>query len=234
VLFQVSTLAALLEGDYAGRTAYRAVMKRGDFGLGTFEALDGEMVAVDGVYYQIPADGIAVRVDPEVRTPFAAVTTFEADELLDPGDVPGCAELLDAISEVLPEGDLPVAIRVTGRFAKLQTRSVPAQSEPFPPLAEALADQVVFDLFDVDASLVGFWLPAVLADVNVAGFHFHAITADGTRGGHVLDCEPQRVQVELDFATTLEVQLGESFERRPSPADARPAREGERLRLVPW
>jgi hypothetical protein len=32
---------------------FEALARHGDFGLGTFDALDGEMIAIDGTFYQI-------------------------------------------------------------------------------------------------------------------------------------------------------------------------------------
>jgi len=50
-LFQTSTIDALLEGEYDGDISFAELEERGDFGLGTLEALDGEMIALDGGFY---------------------------------------------------------------------------------------------------------------------------------------------------------------------------------------
>ena len=59
VLFQASTVNALLEGVYDGEMTYEQLKRYGDFGLGTFNGLDGEMIGLEGKFYQIKADGIA-------------------------------------------------------------------------------------------------------------------------------------------------------------------------------
>src|ERR671914_2354086 len=76
-LFQTSTVDALLEGKYEGDVSFAELGDRGDFGLGTLVALDGEMIALDGSFYQVKADGRAYAVDGGTRTPFAVVTFFE-------------------------------------------------------------------------------------------------------------------------------------------------------------
>src|SRR4028118_424870 len=76
-LFQTSTIDALLHGEYDGDVDFEELGGRGDFGLGTLEALDGEMVALDGGFYQVKADGRAYEIEPRARTPFAVVTFFE-------------------------------------------------------------------------------------------------------------------------------------------------------------
>ena len=61
-IFQNSTINALLEGIYDGSMTYGELRRHGDFGLGTFNALDGEMIAFDGQYYQVKSDGVAYPV----------------------------------------------------------------------------------------------------------------------------------------------------------------------------
>ena len=48
VLFQASTIGALLEGAYDGDVSFAELAQHGDLGLGTLNALDGEMIAVSG------------------------------------------------------------------------------------------------------------------------------------------------------------------------------------------
>jgi len=75
-LFQVSTSGALVEGVYQGAISVAELMKHGDFGLGTFEDLDGEMVALNGQCYQARADGTVTIADQKAHVPFAVVTNF--------------------------------------------------------------------------------------------------------------------------------------------------------------
>src|SRR4051794_40607680 len=78
-VYQNSTIEALLDGNYDGEVTYAEVRKHGDFGLGTFDTLDGEMVAVDGVFYQVRSDGKAYAVTDQSKTPLAIVTYFRPD-----------------------------------------------------------------------------------------------------------------------------------------------------------
>ena len=45
VLYQTSLMSALLSGVYEGTTTIADLLKHGDFGLGTFNELDGELIA---------------------------------------------------------------------------------------------------------------------------------------------------------------------------------------------
>jgi acetolactate decarboxylase len=49
--------------------------------------------------------------------------------------------------------------------------------------------QQVFELRNVEGTLVGFRLPQFFKDLNVSGYHFHLITSDRKRGGHLIDGE---------------------------------------------
>ena len=75
-IFQVSVMSALLDGVYDGEMTIGEVLTHGDFGLGTFDALDGELLVLDGVAHQLRADGGVQLADPRIRTPFAVITTF--------------------------------------------------------------------------------------------------------------------------------------------------------------
>src|SRR5262249_33600418 len=76
-LFQVSTTGALVQGVYKGAVTVGELRKHGDFGLGTFEGLDGEMVVVDGRFYQVRSDGRITEPPDTAPVPFAVVTTFQ-------------------------------------------------------------------------------------------------------------------------------------------------------------
>jgi len=76
VLFQASTIGALLDGAYEGDVTFAELAEHGDLGLGTLNSLDGEMIAVDGSFYRADVEGAINEVDPQRRTPFAVLTWF--------------------------------------------------------------------------------------------------------------------------------------------------------------
>ncbi len=206
-LFQASTLQALMAGDYEGNLTYRELARHGDFGLGTFDALDGEMIGLDGVFYQIRADGRVYPVAGSMTTPFAEVTFFKPGpkhRLDKPLNYP---QLLDYVSTLLPSPNLPYAIRIDGVFPYVKTRSLPRQQQPYPPLAQAAQRQAVFELANVKGVIVAFRHPAYLAGVNMPGYHCHFISADRTAGGHLLDCRIQAAAVALEALPNYTLRL---------------------------
>ena len=206
-LYQISTIATLSAGGYDGLIEVDELLDHGDFGLGTFDHLDGEMMVLDGTVYRVPADGVPAEVDGSVTTPFAAVTTWDSEAGHSFSDPMSCADFQTAIDELLVSTNLPYAIKVEGQFTSLTTRSEERQDPPYEPLTDVLANQIVFNLSDVDATFVGFRLPDYMANSNSAGYHFHAVTDDLTAGGHVLDCQTGDVTVELDRIDSWQVDL---------------------------
>ena len=200
-LVQYSTIKSLLAGDFDGDMTYRELRRQGDFGLGTFNALDGEMIALDGQFYQVRSDGKVVPVRDSMRTPFAVVTFFRADRSLTVTNSGSFHALEQWLDQMLPAKNAFYAIRIDGEFASIKARSVPPQVKPYPPLIEAAQKQTIFDLENVTGTLVGFRMPVFMAGLNVPGYHFHFITTDRQAGGHVLDCFVRRAAVQFDEPT---------------------------------
>ena len=206
-LFQTSTVDALLEGKYDGDVSFADLAGRGDFGLGTLDALDGEMIALDGDFFQVRADGRAYPVGERSRTPFAVVTFFEPNlsRTLDtPMDLGTLCTLLDR----LVGGEASCyAVRVEGSFDLVKTRSVPRQRKPYPPLAQVVEHQPTFELRDVSGSLVGFRFPRYAQGLNVAGYHLHFITAERSAGGHILEFRLASGGLLVDHEADLRLEL---------------------------
>jgi acetolactate decarboxylase len=207
-LTQVSTINALLAGDYDGQATFKTLESHGNFGLGTVDRLDGEMLGFDGRFYQIRADGTVQVISPTQTTPFATVKFFKPDRffrLTGPLDQAALDAQLDAR---LPTPNWFYAIRIDGAFNRIQVRSVPAQSKPYPPLEVAARQQKVRELRDVYGTLVGIRCPVFAGGVNVPGYHWHFITIDRQAGGHVLSLESEgELLVSIDPTTDWEVQL---------------------------
>lgn len=219
VLYQVSTLGALQVGLLQPAASVRDLRAHGDFGLGTFVGLDGEMVVDRGTVFQVPFSGKPRRAAASWETPFAAVTFFDADRRFNVTRRVDAAELGRAIDRRLSTTNIFYAVRVTGRFTYVQTRSVPGQSKPYSPLADVVAQQRTFDLRRVKGTLVGIRAPEYVGSLNVPGYHWHFITKDGRAGGHVLALDAKDVKVAVDATRRWTVQLPETraFDRAGLP-----------------
>lgn len=206
-LYQTSTIGALLAGVYDGTVTVSQLKRHGDFGIGTFNALDGEMVVLHGRVYRIKADGKAYAAPAAARTPFATVKFFRPDSKVLVKDVQDMASLSQCIDSLLASRNLPYAVKVTGEFPYVKVRSVPRQSRPYPDLAKVVRNQPTFELRNTRGTLVGFRLPGYVEGINVPGYHFHFLTADKTAGGHVLQCRLSRARVEIDEIDAIVLQV---------------------------
>ncbi len=220
-VYQVSTIASLLAGDYDGTVTVGGLLRHGNFGLGTYNGVDGEMVVLNGRAYRCSADAVAHPVPATMRTPFAVVTEFHPESTV----AVAAGQSLDRLEATLDALPLSaariVAVRIVGRFQTMQVRSVPKQQPPYRPLAEVIkTQQVVHDLGAVDGTLVGFRFPAAASSVNVAGWHFHFITADGTRCGHVLGLTTGDGRAAVQAIADLHVYFPEQAPAAPAGADA--------------
>jgi acetolactate decarboxylase len=207
VLFQASTIGALLDGAFDGDLSFAELAEHGDLGLGTLNRLDGEMIALDGDFFRADVDGAIHPIPADARTPFAVVTRFkpELDERIEGGL--WHEELLARLDDLTPVGASSCAIRLDGRFELVRARSVPAQSPPYRPLTEVVADQHVFELEDVEGTMLGFRFPAYAEGIEVGGYHLHFISDDRARGGHVLDSRSGALRARLDPSNDLHVEL---------------------------
>ena len=188
VLFQASTIGALLEGNYEGDVSFAELAEHGDLGLGTLDHLDGEMIALDGRFYRADVDGAVSEVGPERRTPFAVVTRFEPVIELRPGPGPRATRSCwRCWTGDCRTAHPPQRCGWTGASRSVRARSVPRQEPPYRPLTEVVGEQHVFELTDVDGTMLGFRFPDYAEGIEVSGYHLHFITADRSRGGHVLD-----------------------------------------------
>jgi len=206
-IFQTSTMGALLDGVYEGNVSIRELLRHGDFGLGTFNSLDGEMLVLDGECYQLRADGSAAVADLDEQTPFAAVTWFRPDQTLrvsEPCDRAGLKTLID---EALASTNLMVAVRITGDFSMIRTRTVTKQQRPYRPFTEATHDQREVTFADVTGTLAGFRMPEYEQGISVAGYHSHFIDKNRHHGGHALDYRLVRGTVEFSVRSELHLSL---------------------------
>ncbi len=207
VLAQVSTIDALMTGIYDGETTLESLKEKGDFGLGTFNTLDGEMLLLDGQFYRITATGTVERPDPGTKTPFAAVTFFDPDRMVPLEKGLDFQQFIAKTDKLLPTLNLFYAIKITGTFEMVRARSVARQTKPYRPLDEVVKNQGLFNLSKVEGTIVGFRCPSYVKGINVPGYHLHFITADRKAGGHVLDFKIEKAILEVDDTNEFDLIL---------------------------
>jgi acetolactate decarboxylase len=206
-MYQISTSTALVEDVYAGSIPSLTLLENGDFGLGTFEGLDGEMVILDGEIYQ--ATGSARRRSDDFLVPFASVTHFREDAVFQIDEVECLKDIELACDTYRISENLFYAIRLDGVFDTMHARAV----HPVPQrsrLLDAAKTQLEFHFHDVEGTLVCLWSPRYSSSFSVPGYHFHFISKDRTKGGHVLDCAAQQLRASIQIVSEYDVRLPEA------------------------
>ncbi len=210
-IYLCAPINALVEGVYEAKFPLKKLLEYGDFGIGTFDQLDGEMIILEGEIYQVTNDGIVKHVSDEGATPFAGVTFFSAHTV---DSLPGTTtyeEFLRQLEGLLFSKNICYALRIDGHFHHVKVRSVPKQ-ENYRPLVEVAKEQAVFEFEDISGTLLGFYTPSFMASVNVPGLHLHFLSDDRQHGGHLLSCIPGEVEVGLQFVDKVELSLPLTFD----------------------
>jgi len=212
-VFQYSTINALMQGVYDGEITVGELRKKGDFGIGTFNALDGEMIVYNGQFFKANSAGDIVQVADNDRSPFATVALFHADSIITFSNPMSLLKLQSLLDSVLPSSNIMYAIRVDATFDSIATRSVTLQSKPYRPLTEVVKTQSVMAYSNVSGTLIGFKLPDYLAGANVKGYHLHYLSADKKKGGHLLQAKLRsgRIIISYLYQYSLLLPTNESF-----------------------
>jgi acetolactate decarboxylase len=208
-LYQVSTATALVEGIYQGAVRVGTLRKHGDLGLGTFENLDGEMVIVDGHFFQVRSDGSVRECSDDVLSPFAVITRFAPEAAVTVAQCPDMSHLVSRFDALRPSDNFFFALRVDGHFDYVHTRAMCRTAEGV-PLVQAAAVQPEFEFHDVSGTLVGFWTPEYAKTLNVPGYHLHFVSDDRKSGGHLLQCRGTNLRLQIQREGDYRLALPET------------------------
>lgn len=206
-LTQASTIGALMAGLYDGEISIGQLKKNGDFGIGTANALDGELIAMDGQFYHFRSDGILYPMTDDETTPFATVTHFQPEVTYFNVEGLSFEQLEKALIDKVPTTNLAYAFKITGKFSYVQTRVVRKQERPYQRLTEAVKSQAFFEMNDVEGIILGYYVPPYMNGLNITGFHFHFVTNDMKAGGHLVDCMMEIGDVEIDYKYAFKMVL---------------------------
>jgi acetolactate decarboxylase len=192
-LFQLSTIDALLSGVYEAQLSVADLKSKGDFGIGTINDLDGELIVLDGDFYQVDSEGLVNKLDDAIKIPFVNLNFFDENISLEPKvEIQNLDSLKDYLNNAIQKNqglNFFQAIKIHGSFSKLKLRSVPKQKRPYRELKEVVKEQSLFFKEKIQGTLIGYRIPSYLSSVAVTGYHFHFLADDLQSGGHVLDFE---------------------------------------------
>jgi acetolactate decarboxylase len=208
-LFQISISGALVAGVYDREVSVKSILEHGDFGLGTFADLDGEMVVLDGRVYQVQGTGSVSEAGPDAGAPFAVVTRFSPQIDVETEPVASFKHLECRCDKYRKSGNIFYALRLDGRFSRVRTRAVNSP-QPGTRLVDAAKAQSEFNFSDIDGTLIGLWSPGFSSAFSIAGYHFHFLSKDCQHGGHLLDVEAGPLRLKVEALTEFHLALPES------------------------
>ena len=208
-LYVTGTYGALNRGVYDGDVTVADLKCQGDFALGTFNAIDGELVALNGKYYQIGSGGKVNPANDAMNTPNTTATFFKADKVIAIDKAMSYQELQQYLNGQLPTQNIYYAIKLNGTFNSVKARSLTKLTQPYPstPYSTITQNEPTFDFNNIDGTMVIIVSPTYMNEVSYPGYHAHFISNDGKYGGHVIDGNIAKGQAEVDFLPNFAVNL---------------------------
>ncbi|MCR5833824.1 MAG: acetolactate decarboxylase [Selenomonadaceae bacterium] len=210
-LYQVALLQSLALGHFDGSISVKDLKKLGDTGIGTFEGLDGELIAVNGVIYRANNDCKINVVPDNVKIPFCNVTFFKKDFSSQLVNLHSKSSIEEELNKFVEEHGVNnfYMVRIHGTFNDLLVRSEAKQSKPYPTLVGALeATQKEFNpQKTVSGIVIGLYCPDFMNSLNSTGWHFHFVSDDKSFGGHVLSMNLKEGEVEFDKIENFKMAL---------------------------
>lgn len=208
-LFQVSTAGALVEGVFNGTVSVATLREHGNFGLGTYVDLDGEMIVLDGEFYQIRSDGTIRLAEDNQLVPFAVVTHFAPERTVTMEPFASIGEMSAQLDAARSSDNLFFAVRLRGRFGRIHNRAA-CKAEAHQTLLQTTAQQVEFRCDNVAGTMVGFWTPLYVKGIGVPGWHLHFLSDDQRFGGHLLGCSGTGIELALEHIDDFRVAIPET------------------------
>lgn len=211
MIFHYSVLKALDNGVLEGELKVEDLKKMGNFGLGTFNKMDGEMVVYDGKVYRISQDGTIAEPAGETLIPYTIVSFFNMDDTLKLDGEIDYTVLENFADRSIPSKNMFYAFLIQGEFEYIKCGGADAQDPPYnQSLQEMLSTRPVYEKANVKGTLVGFWCPEYVGDINTRGFHLHFLSNDHTVGGHLIDFKAKSLDISYDIKPKYQIVLPET------------------------
>lgn len=216
--YQYNTWSAFVNKVFDGDATIKDLKKKGNIGLGSFNLLDGELVMLNNIAYRVREDGtISVAKDSD-KIIYANAAFFNPEsQVKTDGSALNLKELGAFINTKLVSRNYFYAFTVYGEFETMKCGGLRIQTPPFEDGLDVLIpNRPVFEGEKIKGTMVGFYCPDMIGDINVAGYHFHFISDDLKLSGHVMEfLSNSPLTIKIDKLTSYEFQLPqtEAFEK---------------------
>lgn len=212
---QVSVRDAILAGLYDGNFTIGLLKTFGTFGVGTFNGLDGDLVALDGEFMRFASNEVTHPADDH-RVPFAIIANglpsasadSDSGNAIQWSDVPAhltfslnsTSSVVDYIDQhFIKSQNHMYAIRIYGVFAYMDIAVSQLQAQPYQPFLECVLPRLQHVILtNVRGTVVGFRSPSITTGLNETVYLLHFISDDQENGGFVFSfVTGQNVQASI-------------------------------------
>lgn len=188
LFYHYSIWAAFVNAIYDGNLTAAELKQKGDIGLGSYNALNGELVMLDGVLYEALGDGSVIVVGDDAKIAYTNATFFKEDQSLRFNGISDYDALRVQLNEQLGSKNYFYAFKIHGTFQTLKLGGVPKQEKPYNEGLDVLIpNRPVFNKKNITGTMVGFYCPEYIGQINVAGYHLHFVSDDKKSAGHVME-----------------------------------------------
>lgn len=213
-LIQASTLNALMLGNFDETVSVEEFLRHADTGIGTYTGLDGEAIFADGVAYRATAEGTVSVMKPQDGVAFGTVAAFDGSV---PTHTVEGVQSIETLKQLLApyvddNQNIFYMMKASGTFSTMHVRSCFACAKPYPTLSEAASCQREFHYENVEGQVIAVWCPQYVEGINLPGWHFHFLSSDKTKGGHILGLSADKLSVQINPLNCFEMTLPENPE----------------------
>lgn len=209
-VYQVALLQSLMQGEYDGIISVKDLKRYGNFGIGTFDGVNGELIALDGKVYQALSDGSVVEAAENETIPFANVKFFHADKVNNQNvQAKNIDDLKQQLNDIIKdEKNQFYFVRIDSKLSQVNVRSELKQKPPYKYLNEILkTDERRFEYKNISGTIVAIYFPTYMNGLNTPGWHLHFISDDKRKGGHVLNITNLQGNLFVDASKEFYMQV---------------------------
>tara|TARA_R110000868_G_scaffold83773_3_gene236601 strand:- start:229 stop:1032 length:804 start_codon:yes stop_codon:yes gene_type:complete len=211
VFYHYSIWWAFVNKVFEGDITAEELKTKGDMALGSYNLLDGELIMLDGILYQAKENGEVLVPNDSIKVAYANAAFFDKDGGFKLDKINNYEALRTEINSKLPSINFFYAFKVKGDFKKMKCGGLHKQEPPFETGLDVLIpSRPVFERENFSGTMVGFYCPEFIGNINVAGFHFHFVSDDKKFAGHVMEFEAENLVVEFDKMNKYQFVLPET------------------------
>ncbi|MGB5392664.1 MAG: acetolactate decarboxylase [Lutimonas sp.] len=208
VFYHYSIWWAFVNKVFEGDITAGELKAKGDLALGSYNLLDGELIMLDGILYQAKENGEVVHPNDSIKIAYANAAFFDQDGIFNILKADNYDCLRDSIHAQLPSKNYFYAFKIKGDFIKMTCGGLHKQEAPFEKGLDVLIPaRPVFERKNFKGTMVGFYCPEFIGNINVSGFHLHFVSDDGKFAGHVMEFEAENLTIEFDEMTEYQFVL---------------------------